>query len=384
MKGFLLLGALCVLSLAFLVEEASPQSTTAPSSTVTTENPTSPSSTVTTENPTSPSSTVTTENSAAPSVTIATENPTSPSVTITTEDSTAPSTPDSTINSTAPATEVTPNKDTSTSTNPPVSNKCNDTSCGGDAVCVPLFDSIACQCPVRFFYEDQSCKEGGSVLGKLIIQDRIFDQDTESEAYTALYQEIQNFFTKSLGQQYNGTYVETVIENITAVSSTSRALTTVVTALVTNMFNTLSINLTEINEFILNKVAGETFSYSSRSICEVASCDLKTTACIETQNGQNTDCSCLGGHYRESNTACKNCNDHCAAKTNQQCVWSTQTSEEKCQCLPGYTTNKDGGSCKEYVTLQMPGLQFVSFGLNFGIPFEFSAVLSLQSNLHYF
>ncbi|XP_063284593.1 mucin-13 [Pelobates fuscus] len=113
------------------------------------------------------------------------------------------------------------------------------------------------------------------------------------------------------------------------------------------MFNTLSINLTQINEHIRQEAAGQAFSYSSRSICVFASCDLKTTACIETQNGQNTECYCLGGHYRESNTACKNCSDHCVANTNQQCVWSTETLEEKCQCLPGYTTNKDGGSCKE-------------------------------------
>uniref|UniRef100_A0A8C5QZV4 Mucin-13 n=1 Tax=Leptobrachium leishanense TaxID=445787 RepID=A0A8C5QZV4_9ANUR len=352
MKGFILLGALL---LAIQVKDAKATFTSVP----TTESITSVLSSAATETDKSSTVIISTDKSittADISTTTADKSTITADKSITTADKSTITADKvsaetdifntATDNFTTVTTQTGPGINTTNTTIPSGGNTCDGSRCG-TALCVQLYNSYICQCPLTQSYNkvSMSCVTGYSVFGEIILTGRNFSETPTSEEYTNVYNEVIGWFRRILEPEYKN-YTTTVIESLSVVSSRRQMRSEVdVKADATSQFSS-SVSPDEVNGFIKGALDGFG-TYESRSICDFA-CDSQSMSCRASADGQNSVCVCLEGHFKKEShriDTCNSCGVDCKAGEHRGCVWNDEHKVTDCQCLAGYK-EATNGECK--------------------------------------
>ncbi|XP_075466014.1 mucin-13 [Ascaphus truei] len=369
MRGSALLCGVCCLVLVTMGQDISSTTSTDTSTSASISTDTS-TNTATTASPSTGAS-LSTDNStntattASPSTgaSISTDNSTSTSGTA---DSPSTDTSLSTDNSTitsgtadSPSTDTSLSTDNSTITSgtadsptTPSKMTCMPDSCGkSGATCVQLHIFYYCQCPLNFYFNNESlsCVQGVSFFGNLIIQNEIFNANKESEEYTNLYKKVKSDFQQSL-ESLAG-YTETVITEISSappkLQTRKTRSTTSVSINVIHMFEQNSpVDYAKISAAIeRNSQLG---TYSKATICDNFYCDQETTNCTETAAALPT-CTCKAGFYAFPSpngvTSCRACESRCLITEFEHCVQKPDKPQLVCECLPGYQREKSANKC---------------------------------------
>ncbi|XP_056392915.1 mucin-13 isoform X2 [Hyla sarda] len=225
---------------------------------------------------------------------------------------------------------------------------CSSGVCGIGSTCLQLYQTYECQCPLNYRYNatDRTCLRGESFYGDFLIQGVSFNEKPESMEYTELYNRVITMSEASLSDLEG--YLGTVIVKISAVSSKSktrsRRSNVDVTAKVSQIFSQgTKRTAEEVIAAIESKYPG---AYNNQSICTFI-CDLTTTTCEPTPDGQGATCTCLEGYYSSSTatvTTCRDCSPQCYLEEKKYCNQGSEPMPS-CDCRPGYKTN--GDTCQE-------------------------------------
>ncbi|KAM6464582.1 mucin-13 isoform 2-T2 [Liasis olivaceus] len=237
-------------------------------------------------------------------------------------------------------------------TDPPTV-KCPDQISAYGAKCVQLLNNTIFQCPYGFYYES-ACKLGQVFPGQVILHYPldVSMEDTVSENYTKLYENLTNFFNQIFGET---SFKNISIFSVKSSSATSQRLSkaedkneTIVTLI--TMFDQMK-NMTRkmLEETVKNSTVESIFNTSSFKYipaCDLDICDKNTTNCTEVDGGI-PKCNCKTGlaKLNQEDTACQACDGDCSAANNKFCLMKADHVPE-CQCLPNFEkSDKECQAC---------------------------------------
>ncbi|XP_036599990.1 mucin-13 [Trichosurus vulpecula] len=217
---------------------------------------------------------------------------------------------------------------------------CTEETCHGSSICVSLSTKSFCVCPEGYYYNDSDCNQGRTFPGIITLLWELSGLDDKTSVN---YQNLHFTIVDLIGSAFanDPTFGQAVILSLQTFEAARSEMRSEgqVSVTVTSIFSKSStITLEEVSKAIKNEAEKEGFSYEEENPCELSGCKNTSEDCSD-----GFQCECKTGLARPYPLSfCSVCSSDCNKKANKQCIKDPDNLLPECQCLPDYTTTKEG------------------------------------------